>query len=149
MLLLPVVSCVSSRQSGKDTEANMPVAIRLDSTQISKYRVSIKVKQTETTGIMVWKYIDKEWRGSLMNEMGVKVFDFVASPGKCHLQNTISFLDKWYIRRTIESDLSFLFWKATDGKSVKGKSLQVLPEGAFILKNEKRNIEYSFQPFEQ
>jgi hypothetical protein len=102
---------------------------------------------------MVIKYVPNslkdEWRGSLINEFGVKAFDFVALQGKCKLQNTISFLDKWYIRKTVESDFAFLLWDVAAGKVVKGKCLEQLPDGGFILKNEKRNIEYSFQLIEQ
>ncbi|GHT28408.1 hypothetical protein FACS189432_06300 [Bacteroidia bacterium] len=116
-----------------------------DTTKVSKYRILIKAKQAEVSGIMVLKYINNEWRGSLINEFGIKAFDFVAPQGKCKLKNTISFLDKWYIRRTVESDFAFLLWNAAEGKAVKGKSLEQLPDGRFILKNEKRNIEYAFQ----
>jgi hypothetical protein len=111
--------------------------------------VLIKAKQADVSGILVLKHIDDEWRGSLINEFGIKAFDFVAPPRKCKLQNTISFLNKWYIRKTVESDFAFLLWDAADGKIVKGKSFEQLPDGRFILKNEKRNIEYSFQLIEE
>ena len=88
-----------------------------------------------------------EWRGSLINEFGIKAFDFISPQGKCKLQNTISFLDKWYIRKIVEADFVFLLWDA--GKQIKGKSLEQFSDGKFILKNEKRNIEYSFNYFEQ
>jgi hypothetical protein len=126
----------------------LPEKMLFDTTNVSKYRVLIKTKQAEISGIMVLKYIDKEWRGSLVNEFGIKAFDFVAPQGKCKLQNTISFLDKWYIRKTVEADFAFLLWDVAAGKTVKGKSLEQLPAGGFILKNEQRDIEYSFQHIE-
>ncbi|MDR0413383.1 MAG: hypothetical protein LBH61_06255 [Dysgonamonadaceae bacterium] len=120
-----------------------------DTEKTSRYRLLIRVKQAEITGIMVLKYTAGEWRGSLMNEFGVKTFDWVASKGKCRLQNVLPFLDKWYIRRTIASDLTFLLGDAGRGKPVKGKSLEPFPDGGFLLKNEKRHIEYLFQPVEK
>jgi hypothetical protein len=98
---------------------------------------------------MVVKYIDNEWRGSLINEFGIKAFDFVAPQGTCKLQNTISFLDKWYIRKTVESDFAFLLWDAAAGKTVDGKRLEQLSDGRFILTNAKRDIEYLFQLIEK
>jgi hypothetical protein len=97
---------------------------------------------------MILKYINNEWRGSLINEFGIKAFDFNSPQGKCKLKNTISVLDKWYIRKTVESDFAFLLWNVTEGKSVQGKRLEQLPDGRTVLINEKRNIVYSFQPIE-
>jgi hypothetical protein len=108
----------------------------------------IKTGQAEISGIMVIKYMENEWRGSLINEFGIKAFDFIAPPGKCKLQNTISFLNKWYIRKTVESDFACLLWQAAEGKAVKGKRLEMLPDKGFILKNEKREMEYLFQYIE-
>jgi hypothetical protein len=119
-----------------------------DKEKISRYQLLIKVNQAEITGVMIVKYMNDEWRGSLVNEFGVKAFDFIASAKKCRLKNTIPFLDKWYIRKTIASDLAYLFGKVNRKREVKGKSVEWLSEDAFILKNEKHHIEYLFQPIE-
>jgi len=137
--LLLLASCSSTKNS-----ASYSVQTLFDTTQVSKYRVLIKTDQAEISGIMLVKYIANEWRGSLVNEFGVKAFDFVAPQGKCKLQNAISFLNKWYIRKTVEADFAFLFWEATVGKQVKGKKFEQFSEEKFVLKNKKRNIEYSF-----
>ena len=108
----------------------------------------IKTGQAEVTGVLIIKYIDDQWRGSLMNEFGVKAFDFAISKGKCSLLNVIPFLDKWYIRRTVESDFTFLFRDAPHGKMRKNKQLIRINDNAFMLRNEKRNIEYQFQSFD-
>ncbi|MDR2626587.1 MAG: hypothetical protein LBC40_00960 [Dysgonamonadaceae bacterium] len=149
LLSLFMASCTSTRYAVTGDAVNpSSVFFAPDTTPITKYRITIQTKDTETTGIFALKYAGGEWRGSLINEVGAKAFDFIASDGRCHLINLISFLDKWYIRQTIESDFAFLFYAPKD-LPVKGKSFQVLPGGAFVLKNEKRNIVYSFQPFEQ
>jgi hypothetical protein len=138
------ISCGSSRDASMTASAGNNQLF--DKEKVSRYQVLIKVKQSEITGIMILKYTGNEWRGSLVNEFGVKAFDFILSERKSRLQNTIPFLDKWYIRRTIASDLSFLFWDASQGKKVKGKSWERRTDGMFVLRNEKRHIEYLFQP---
>ena len=142
LCLLLFVLCSSTK-----TGAVSSVQTLFDTNNVSQYSVLIKTEQAEISGIMLIKYIAGEWRGSLINEFGVKAFDFVSPPGKCKLQNTISFLDKWYIRRTVEADFAFLLWDA--GRKVKGKSLEQFSDEKFVLKNEKRNIEYSFNYIEQ
>ena len=142
--LLLFVSCSTTKNTVVSSGQML-----FDTSDVSRYRVLIKTDQAEISGIMLVKYIDNEWRGSLINEFGIKAFDFVSPQGKCKLQNTIPFLDKWYIRRTIESDFAFLLWDTPAGKIKKGKSLEQFPNGIFVLKNEKRNIEYSFNYIER
>ena len=134
--LLLFFSCAATHDA--PTQA-VPGKSIFDTDEVSQYRVLIKIAQTELTGILVLKYMNTEWRGSLINEFGIKAFDFTASQKKCKLQNVIPFLNKWYIRQTIESDFAYLLWNE---QSIKGKSLTRLPDGTFLLKNEKRGIEY-------
>ena len=141
---LLLVSCSST----KNTVASSGKTL-FDTSDVSKYRVLIKTGQAEISVIMLIKYINNEWRGSLVNEFGIKAFDFVSPQGKCKLRNTISFLDKWYICRTIESDFTFLLWDIPAEKTRKGKSLEQFSNEKFVLKNEKRDIEYSFNYIEQ
>ncbi|MDR1918505.1 MAG: hypothetical protein LBQ65_02530 [Tannerellaceae bacterium] len=111
-----------------------------------KYRIRIKTSQMEMSGIMLVKHLEDEWRGSVVNEFGIKAFDFIIKKQKCRLLNTVSLLNKWYIRKIIESDFSFLFERAPKGERVRGKSLIFHPNGAFSIKNERQHIEYIFQP---
>jgi hypothetical protein len=142
--ILLLTSCVSTRN-----RVILPEKALFDTTAVSKYRVLIKANQAEISGIMVVKFIHNEWRGSLINEFGIKAFDFVAPRGRCKLQNTIPFLNKWYIRKTVEDDFAFLFWNAASKKIMKGKRLEQSSDDKFVLKNEKRAIEYSFQSIEE
>jgi hypothetical protein len=118
-----------------------------DAGRTSGYQVRIRTEQAEVTGILIVKHIDGEWRGSLMNEFGLKAFDLVASERKCRLIHVVPFLDKWYIRRTIERDFIYLFRDAPKGKAARNKRLTRTGEGAFVLKNTARHIEYTFQAF--
>jgi hypothetical protein len=144
--LISLCACLAvSCRTVRDAPA---AAIRMfDTVRTSGYQVRIRTEQAEVTGILIVKYMDGEWRGSLMNEFGLKAFDIVASEKKCRLQHVVPFLDKWYIRRTLERDFIYLFRDAPKGKTVKNKRLMQTGEGAFVLKNEARRIEYSFRTF--
>jgi hypothetical protein len=114
-----------------------------DAGRTSKYRVRITTGGAELTGILIVKHTGGEWRGSMMNEFGMKAFDLVASEKKCRLYNAAPFLDKWYIRRTIARDFIYLFRDAPRGTAVHRKRLTRTGDGAFVLKT--RHIEYTFQ----
>jgi hypothetical protein len=103
------------------------------------------MRKASITGIMIVKHTCGEWRGSLVNEFGVKAFDFIVGEEKCRLLNVIPFLDKWYIRRILARDLILL----CEGGEQRGRYLERLPGGGFLLKNEKQHIEYTFQPVKQ
>ena len=145
LCVLLFASCASTRNIPSQTTVEKSI---FDTEKVSEYRVQIKINQAELSGIMIVKYMNDEWRGTLINEFGIKAFDFIAPKGKCKLQNVTPFLDKWYIRKTIESDFVYLLWDEQKS-DVKGKSFTQLSDGAFVLKNEKRGIEYLFQPIEK
>jgi len=133
-----------------------------DNENINRYQVAIQAKGNHITGICMLKRSDEGWRGTLINEFGVKAFDFIVTPQKCELLNTISLLNKWYIRRTIADDLHFLFetdnpdvafqkktvrYHEQDGSLVirlkKKKSITRMPDNRLTLRNQKRKIVYS------
>ena len=113
----------------------------------NKHRVTITIPKAEITGIMITKFMEDEWRGSMINEFGIKAFDFTVNNNKCSIINTVSFLNKWYIRKTIESDLAFLFGNVSEYRQKKGKMLEI-NENGFVLINEKRKIKYNFYSIE-
>ena len=114
-----------------------------------RYRVHIKGRKIETTAILVVKRAGEEWRGSMVNEFGVKVFDFRIRNKKCKLQTTLPQLNKWYIRKTLESDFACLFRAARQGELIKGKTITLHPNGSFTLHNERREIAYTFVPLDR
>jgi hypothetical protein len=131
-----------------------------DYQQLNRYQVNIQVKGNHISGICMLKKSEEGWRGTLINEFGVKAFDFIVTPQKCELLHTISFLNKWYIRRTIAGDLHFLFEidnpaVAFQKKTVRyeqngmleirykrSKSIMRISGNVLILNNLKRNITY-------
>jgi hypothetical protein len=135
-LALLLASCFPAR------ELRRPA---FDGEKAARYHVLITARQAEITGVMVVKRVPGGWRGSLINEFGVKAFDFIAEGGRCRLLNTIAFLDKWYIRRAIAADLSFLCGTGKDD----GKRLaERRDDGVILLRDERHGIKYVFQPVE-
>ncbi|MDR1673591.1 MAG: hypothetical protein LBS09_09070 [Bacteroidales bacterium] len=137
------VSC----SSVKNNTATQELPVLQPASVLQKYRIWIKTGHEEISGIMVLKYTNNQWRGSLMSVAGAKVFDFIADGGSCRLLNVIPQMNKWYIRRTVESDVAFLMW-GNRAKNVKKKNLQQLPDGTLLLKNTRRKIEYTFKLLE-
>jgi hypothetical protein len=132
-----------------------------DTIQKNEYRLIFSTPKTNISSICIVKQSNGLWKGTIINEFGVKVFDFVSTPQKCELMNVISFLDKWYVKRVIASDIQFIMEidnpKYEEGiKSVRvsaqdtlsviyknRKELKRLPDGKIIYKNKKRAINYT------
>lgn len=108
--------------------------------------VRIDTGKAQLTGICMMRAEGDSVLGSMVNEFGIKAFDFIAdrTKGKVRLFNIVSFLDKWYIRRTVAADLAYLL-TARIGDESKKYSLSV-DAGATTLKNLKRHITYEFSP---
>ena len=140
-LLLLTVSCAGGRTMQSVSPFPMP-----DTAIVSRFRTLIKTQKAEITGILVLKYVGEEWRGSLTNEFGVKAFDFIASENKCKLLNLSPFLDKRHIRRTVAGDMLFFLLHERNNGNARGRSLDLSSDGNFILRNDRRNIEYTFKP---
>jgi len=171
-LCLLLMGCSTSsgvKQGQRASLQELPVwteVLRSDE-QMNRYQVTIKVKNNTITGMCLLKKAADGWRGSLINEFGAKAFDFIVTGKKAKLVNTISMMDKWYIRKTIASDLHFLF--ETDNPDVsfqhktvrymengalhvtykKKKSIERLPDGNLVMRNLKHNIEYSLKKVEE
>ena len=128
----------------------------------NSYRIVLKTPDNSITGLCILKKTDDEWRGTLVNEIGAKAFDFKITDEKCELLNVISLMDKWYIKKTVAADLHFLFNvdnpKAPfrkrleryeqDGIKVvnyQKKQILVKPDGAVLLVNRRRNLQYELR----
>ena len=126
------------------------------------YRAKIKFSENSITGLCIIKKSGDEWRGTFMNEMNVKAFDFIVTDDKCELLNVIPMMDKWYIKKTVAADLYYLinvdnpnasFNKKIerfeqDGNIVvnfKKKQIIVNPDGSIVLMNNRRNLQYELR----
>ncbi len=104
------------------------------SAQVRRWNVEISFKQAAITGLCIIDTVEQQPRGTIVNEFGLKMTDFVCSPtGKLKLHNLMPMLNKWYIRRTLRHDLQQIV-----------KLLATRDE--LTYENQKRHITYRFKP---
>ena len=86
--------------------------------------------------------------GTVVNEFGIKAFDFTFANDKAQVLNVVVFLDKWYIRKVLRKDLTFILQNLSKGQDVeKGKRrMTFLPNGDIEVVDGKYNIRYTFSP---
>lgn len=103
LLLLPAVASVASSADGFlfPFEEGEPV----------RYTVALTFKKASFSGICVAKRMDGVIAGSIVNEFGIRAFDFKMSGDRrrVKLLNVMKPLDKCLIRKTIARDLKRLF----------------------------------------
>ena len=76
-----------------------------DTVSRCEYSVLMKIGQREVTGICILETDeDGNIAGTMINEFGIKAFDFTCSGGKTRILNVMEPLDKWYIRRRLRKD---------------------------------------------
>lgn len=134
----------------------------------NKYRTNINTKQIDFSGITVIAHKDGIIKGTVINEFGIKSFDFELTDKRCKLFNVIAFLDNFFIKKTIESDIFFLFnidnqnFKKRKNSNVscsdstltiaykknrKNPMKEVIrySNGEIVYKNNKRSLKYTFK----
>lgn len=167
-ILVGMIGCSSVAPAVKRTAAAQPSNFKVWTTDLrsdelkNSYRIVLRAPGNTLTGLCILKKSGDEWRGTLINEMGAKAFDFIITDDKCELLHVISLMDKWYIKKTVATDLHFLFNvdnpKAPFQKHVKRfmqqgtgivesqkKQLLVKPDGAILLINTRRNLQYELR----
>jgi len=125
-----------------------------DTACISRYCCSfgIETEGTGFTGMLIIHRNGNKIAGSLINEFGFSAFDFVYHPetNKIKLVNITGFLDKWYIRRVLRTDLAYclgsLFNKQSDKR--KGYTIESAANGTTRIVNNKHKLAYSFSPLQ-
>jgi hypothetical protein len=133
-----------------------------DTVERNDFRIVLSTSKFSITGIYVAKRLNGQWRGSIINEFGIKVCDVVSNAKKCELINVIPFLNKWYIRKVVASDIQFIMEIDNPNYKVgvvaerqweqdiltvnykKAKQLQRLPNGEIKYFNHKHGLTYSF-----
>lgn len=118
----------------------------------AQYTVTIGWKQSRISGICIMKSLGGEIVGSLVNEFGIRAFDFRYDPRRevLKIENPIGFLDRWYIRKGLRSDLRILF-RAADGvlPCERGcRRIERLDDGSLQLENRRRGLSYRFSPMD-
>lgn len=130
-------------------QQTLPVAGDAQSEKSIRKSFEILTDKGAVTGILIIrKEDDGRILGSMINEFGVSAIDFICNDGKVKLTNVIGFLDKWYIRKVLATDIGFCLHKLC-GINLKGKphNYSVNDDGNTLkITNLPRKITYSFQP---
>ena len=138
-----------------------------DSVQKNSYRIMLDRDKFNISGIWIVKHIDGAWRGTIVNEFGLKMFDFTCTANTCELKNVMAMMDKWYIRKTVARDVQFMLeidnqeYK-TGKKAVRSRNNDTLTivyknqiifqryaSGEMVMHNRKRDLTYSFKKMEE
>lgn len=77
----------------------------------TRYTVAITFKNASFSGICVVKSLDDQIAGTIVNEFGIRAFDFTMSQDRRHVRllNVMKPLNKCLIRKAIARDLKRLF----------------------------------------
>lgn len=114
-----------------------------------EYSMEMSARGHELSAIcMMETGADGNTVGTIVNEFGVKAFDFTFDGNKAKVLNVMGPLNKWYIRKVLRKDFSFLLRHLPAGKdATEGKrQLTFSPNGDISLVNGKFNISYTFTP---
>jgi len=130
-----------------------------NATEKNEYRITISTPTAHITGLCILKNMNGMWNGTIINEFGLKVFDFQSNAKECKLMNVIPFMNKWYIKKEVASDLQFIieidnpnYKKGVDANRqwikdtlvVKNKNeMQRFADGKVQYKNQKRGLTYT------
>ena len=118
-----------------------------DSLNMVEYQFSMQARGNELTGICIVSEMEKGVSvGTIVNEFGVKALDFSIEKGKVRVFNVIKPLDRWYIRKVLRKDFSFIFQHIKSGKDliIKKRKLSFQSNGDMIMDNERYKIRYTF-----
>jgi hypothetical protein len=129
--------------------AESPSGVVFDQAGGARYALIIRTRGAELTGICVMKRGEEGIVGSVVNEFGIKAFDFVytSARGRVKLRNVVSFLDKWYIRKAVQGDLGYLL--SSPRKRSRTKTISVDRQQTLRLENKRHKISYQFTPLIQ
>ena len=118
----------------------------LDKDGRGMYNLEMNFRGHAITGITVIQKEQYEVRGTVVNQMGLKAFDFIYNDTrqKVELHNVIKMMNRWYIRRVLRRDLRFLFSHFSSANE-RNHTL-VVTSDTVRLQNTRQNINYLFTP---
>ncbi len=164
-LLLCLLAACSAPKAVQKEAAFLPFwnSQLLDTVEKNSFRITVEVSNANISGILITKRLDGIWKGTLVNEFGLKMFDFTCTPRKCELIHVVPMMNKWYIKKTIAGDVQFMLeidnpaykagkeatrYREDDAFVVdwKGKKeFRCFPNQELVMKNKKRNITYTLK----
>lgn len=115
-----------------------------------RYAFEMEYKASAITGTFIAKTTDDALYGSVVNDFGISVLDFSYSfsKDKVRMINVVSFLNKWYVKRTIKADLKYCLHVVLNIPLKENGKYIVTNDGPTVtVFNMKRKIKYVFAPF--
>ena len=132
-----ILTCAQERVSEDD---NLPT---------KRYAYELSMERRHIIGIMITKDEGNNIVGTLVNEFGVSALSFVydKKKNKMKLQDVMSMLNKWYIKRTLKNDLTYCIQILFDLPHKKKKGYEVTSSILELsIVNNKRKLTYNFKP---
>ena len=126
------------------------IAQKNDSVQQEEYGLLMKARGHDITGLCIISTSKENGIvGTIVNEFGIKVFDFTYCDGKARILNVIAPLDKWYIRKVLRRDFRFILSNIDNIHSRKNIiekkcSMTILANGDVEMDDLKYKIIYTF-----
>ena len=112
-----------------------------------EYNLRIFVRGQQITGICVMENREQgSVVGTVINEMGVKVFDFTFENGKARILNVIGPANRWFIRRALRKDFNFILAHLFEKEEIKTGRRKMWFEEDDICFSGRHKIEYRFTP---
>ena len=98
-----------------------------------EYNLLMQIRGQEMTSICIMDLSDEQdIVGTVMNEFGVKAFDFTFNGKKAKICNVVGPLDKWYIRKVLKADFTFLLSNIRQGIDVTKKKRKLTTNTTYI-----------------
>lgn len=139
--LLTCILCMGCSPGKMSTV--VPADMIQQSYTLQQYRMTLQYGKNEMSGILSLRY-NNGWKGNVMNEFGVTLFNFTTANNKCSITNALSFLNKWYIRKTIEKDFAYLLLTMRRYDIPKRK-MERTGKDEILLVNRQNHIRYTFK----
>lgn len=96
------------------------------------------------TGICLVRQTEDGLAGSVVNEFGIRAFDFTCRHDKVRVMNVLPQMNRWYIRRLLRADLRILASAKAVEPSKRHQLYSYLPD-SLLLNNLKYHINYRFE----
>lgn len=118
--------------------------------KVVKYNIVIQRENTDITGICIIKRTNDSIMGTVMNEFGIKAFDFIMSTRnqEIELDDVMAMLDKWYIKKVLRDDLKFILTCEGKSKSTNSRVLTVNEDMSMEMNNLTYKLKYILKPLD-
>lgn len=152
-MLLLVAVAVEGKNVGMlaDSDTLKSPVITFDEHGRSENILAVDMRGNRLSGIMIVKKTEKGYLGTLVNEFGIKAFDFevvagnkgrLGSKKRVKLIDVVGFMDRWYIRRVLRRDIDFMLRFPNAPKDCR---MVVVSEGGnIVVKDLRYRISYTF-----